>query len=300
MVVKSLVEREDTNIFEKIRQYYEKLTEAQKKVADYLINNIETAAFLSAARLGKESGVSESVVIRFANAIGYFGYPEMQRAIQQVVMDKLSPANKAMSLYEKKEKKDTVSILYETIEQDINNLKETLNSTSPETFTEVVKTLSNSRKIFIVGQRALNSLARLLGFMLQHIFSEVIVMGSLENEMFENLKDLTEEDVLIALSFPRYTRRTIEAIDYANSCGAKTIAITDKIVSPAAQKANLLLIAKSNMASFHNSYVALLSMINAIICSLTFDNSAHVLASLEKMEKVLQKYEFWNRENFKK
>jgi DNA-binding MurR/RpiR family transcriptional regulator len=195
-------------------------------------------------------------------------------------------------MFEKK--KNNGLIFREVLQQDIENIRKTLENINYESFNAIVETILEARRVYIVGLRALASLAEMLGFMLNHILSDIKVLRHGDSEMFEGMKDLTGKDVMIAFSFPRYTRRTIEALNYAKQCNAKTIAITDKIISPAAQVADFVLISKIDMVSFNNSYVAPMSLINALTIALSMKDSVRILASLNKMEEILQEYDFWS------
>lgn len=206
---------------------------------------------------------------------------------------KQAPAYKLKKIFEN-EKKSSGVIYHQVMQQDIKNIYETLKHINPESFNAIIDAVLKARRVYIVGLRALAFLAEMLGFMLNHILPDVKVLRHGDTELFEGMKDLTAEDVMIGFSFPRYTRRTIEALEYAKKCGAETIAITDKIISPAAQISDFILTSQINMISFNNSYVAPMSLINALVNALSLKDSAHVMDSLNKMEELLQEYDFWS------
>ncbi|WP_051534147.1 MurR/RpiR family transcriptional regulator [Desulfitibacter alkalitolerans] len=272
---------------QKIKNQFHKMSIAHKMLAEYLLENYEKAAFLTAARLGAIVGTSESTVIRFASTLGYHGYPELQEAMQEMVRRKLSTATR---LREISDSARSSPVLPEIFIGDMQNLKKTFQNISAEIFEEAVKEINNASTIYILGLRSAHCLALFLGFYLEMIGKNVKVVPSGVSSIYEQLSEVKENDLLIGISFPRYTRQTIEGVEHAKKLGAKVVAITDTVVSPLAHWADITLTSESNIGSFIESFAAPLSLINAIVTAAGQKQIEKTLSVLEKREETWGKY----------
>lgn len=276
--------KNSTLLQQSIQKKFDELTASQQKIAQYLLKNYEKAAFLTAAKLGKEVGISESTVVRFATVLGYSGYPELQIVLQDMIKEQLTTVNKLKhsinNVYKGKD------ILYQVLQSDLDNLENTMNEVSPQSFEQLIDLILKSDVIYIVGLRTAASMAlffnQALSLFLRNTKS---ITYGMEN-LFEQIAGINKKDLLIAISFPRYTRRTVEIVEIANKKGAKTAAITDNILSPIAQKSNVSLIARSNLNSFVNSFTAPLSIINAIVTAVSIRKGKQTFKKLSELENM--------------
>lgn len=273
-------------IREKIEYYYDGLSKGQKKIADYIKSNYEKASFMTASELGKAVNISESTVVRFASHIGFEGYPEFQKNLQETVKSRLTSVQRM----EAAEKMDGDSIIDSAFLSDIEMIKETRENVSREAFHGSVEAINKARKIYILGVRSSSSLASFAAFYMGFLYDVVLVDTSATSEMFEQMLRIDKNDVCIAFSFPRYSNQTIKALRFATSRGTTVISITDSELSPIAQYATYLLIAKSSMVSFVDSLVAPLSVINALIAASARERQDEVHQNLEELEKIWDEY----------
>ena len=278
------------NLMDRIKNKFGVMSKGQRAIAEHLLTHYESAAFLTASKLGKIVGVSESTIVRFAISLGYLGYPHMQEELQEIVRNKLSTVTRLEITAESTEAKN---VLTDVLRSDIKDINETLGSISNKDFIEAVEMISKARKVFIIGNRSANALAGFLGFYLNLILGNVKVINNGMGGLFEQMLTLTQEDVVIGISFPRYTRRTVELFEVAVNQSAQTIAITDSIISPLAQMADISLTAKSQLSSFVDSMVAPLSLINAIITALGMVNQESVKKTFERLEDIWDKYDIY-------
>ncbi len=273
-------------IREKIEYYYASLSKGQKKIADYIKSNYEKASFMTASELGKAVNISESTVVRFASHIGFDGYPEFQKNLQETVKSRLTSVQRM----EAAERLDGDSIIDNAFLSDIEMIKETRENVSREAFRGSVDAINKARKIYILGVRSSSSLASFAAFYMGFLYDVVLVDTSATSEMFEQMLRIDKNDVCIAFSFPRYSNQTIKALRFATSRGTTVISITDSELSPIAQYATYLLIAKSSMVSFVDSLVAPLSVINALIAASARERQDEVHQNLEELEKIWDEY----------
>ena len=284
------MKRED-DLLKKINEKHDKMSKGQKKIANYVSVHYEKAAFLTAANLGKEVGVSESTIVRFAMLLGYEGYPEFSRALEEMVREKLHSVDTieiTSSCIDKTKILDTV------INSDINKLKYTLETIDRESFDEAVDSIISAKKIYIVGIRGCAPLASMLGFSLNLIFDNVVcVTTNSSSEMFEQMIRLSKKDVVIGMSFPRYSMRTLKALEFANNRQAKVIAITDDKNSPLNLYSSCNILAKSEMSSVIESLTAPLSVINALVMSIYVKKQKEVTKTLEELEKIWDDYQVY-------
>ena len=282
------------DIAAKIELAFPSLSKGQKRIATAILNDYDKAAYMTAAKLGEMVGVSESTVVRFAIELGFPGYPEMQKAVQELVRAKLTPNQRIDVTNLRIGDGDVLeSVLY----SDIGKIKYTLEHIDRNTFESAVNSILNARNIYILGVRSSASLASFLNFNLSLIFDNVrFVQPTSSSEVFEQLLDIRSDDVIIAISFPRYSTKIINAVRYAKSRGATVIALTDSIQSPIARDATHVLSAQSDMAAFVDSLVAPLSIINAILVAITKKKQDEVKERFIRLEHVWDEYEVYAKQ----
>lgn len=268
-------------------------SKGQKKIATYLIEHFDKAAFLTASKLGKAADVSESTVVRFASEIGFEGYPQLQSALQEVSRNMLTAVQR---MEVASSNIDADDVLNKVLYSDIEKIRKTLEEIDKKDFDSAVDAIINAKNIYIIGTGSAAVLANFLTFYLNHIFDNIKTIGSTSlNDVFENILSIDEKDVLIGFSFPRYSNRTLKAMRYAKECNATVVAITDSESSPIANLASHLLIARSDMASFVDSLVAPLSLINALIVALGLNRKDEVSHKLHKLEKLWQENDVYGQ-----
>lgn len=283
----------ENNVIELIKNKYDKFSKSNKKIADYILNNSEKVAYMTAAKLGRTVGISDSTVVRFAVELGFLGYPEFLKTLREYVSNKLTSVQRMEITSSNLEKAD---ILEKVINSDIDKLKKTLLETDRDMFNLAIEEIIKARTIYILGVRSSASLAGFLSFNFNLMFDNVKhIHTNSVSEMFEQILNIGEDDIVIGISFPRYSRRTIKALEYAKKCGAKVIAITDSYRSPLTLNADYPLISRSDMASFADSLVAPLSLINAIIVSVAMRKPKEISETLEKLENIWDEYEVYDK-----
>jgi DNA-binding MurR/RpiR family transcriptional regulator len=273
-----------------IQLRFQRLSKGQKLIAEFILKHYDKAAFMTAAKLGNSVGVSESTVVRFANELGYSGYPTLQKALQELIKTKLTTVQR-IELSNDFLGQDTA--LHSVLKADIDNIRATLEKINDETFEEVVSKILSAKKIYILGLRSSTTLAEFLGFYLNLILDNVRVVTYGVSDIFEQLLRLDREDLVIGIGFPRYSSRTVEALRYAKNNGAAVVALTDSLLSPLAVDADYTLLAQSNMASFVDSLVAPLSVINALIISVGLKEKGKISHSFEKLENIWNDYKVY-------
>jgi len=272
------------------------LSDGQKLIASWILQDRETAAFLTAAALGRRVGVSESTVVRFATALGYSGYPELQRNLQEMLVNKISTVQRlAGSVDDANSSVQDGPLFQRVMHTDMENIALTVKNISADTFDEAVAALCSARRIYVVGFRSASSLAYFLGFCLSWVLKNVTIMGNCGFSSLEPIADSGPEDVVIGISFPRYTRQTVSFVDLARKNGSKIIAITDGVLSPLATRADILLTAKTSMASFVDSFVAPLSLINALVAAVGVRKRDEVTKALRDLERVWEEHGIYER-----
>jgi len=274
------------DLIKRIQDNYTKLSKSQKIIAEYIINHYDKAAFMTAAKLGASINISESTVVRFANTLGYNGYPELQNALQELIKNKLTTVQRL----EMTEETDEIAILNNVLKADIENIKETINEINKDDFRRVVSDIINATKIYIIGSRSSIVIAEYLGFYLNLIRQNVSVVKAGVSDVFEQILRVSENDLVIGIGFPRYSKRTLEVLKYAKSQNAKIVTITDSLISPLTSVADEILIAKSNMASFVDSLVAPLSLVNALVVAVGLKEKEKIANTFEKLESIWDEY----------
>ena len=266
-------------------------SKGQKLIANFLIHNYDKAAYMTASKLGVLVGVSESTVVRFAIELGYDGYPELQRSLQELIRTKLT-FNQRIEVTNKRI--GNGDLLEKMLLSDVEKIKTTLETISREDFERAVDKIINAKAIYILGARSSASLSTFLFFNLNLIFDNVrYVQTTSGSEIFEHILPIGEGDVMIAISFPRYTSRIINAVDYAREVGANVVAITDNKNSPIATKATEVLIAQSDMASYVDSLTAPMSVLNALIVAISRKRQNEINARFDKLERIWEEYDVY-------
>ena len=278
-------------ISERIKAVYSTLSKGQKKIANAVLNDYDKVAYLTAAKLGDLVGVSESTVVRFADELGFEGYSQFQLAVQELVRIKLTP-NQRIEIT--KQRIGHGDVIDNAMESDISKIKYTLEHLDRRSFSDAVDGILSARHIYITGARSSEPLARLLSYNLSLIFDNVkLVVPTSSAEVFEQMYSVSEDDVVIAFSFPRYSSKMVNGIRFASSKNAKVIVFTDSEVSPIAEFADCVLIAQSDMASFMDSLVAPLSIINAIVIEITSRREREITERFDALEKLWDEYEVY-------
>lgn len=279
-------------LLRRIEEQYKELSKGQKRLADYIVQNYDKAVFLTAARLGKVVGVSESTVVRFATQLGYKGYPGFQRALEELVRHKLNSIQRMEVTYGRISQSE---ILESVLQSDIEKIKMTIGSLDQKAFEEAVDTIVNARKIYIIGIRSCAPLANFLSYYLNLIFDHItLVHTNSSSEIFEQMIRIGEEDVVIGISFPRYSMRTLKALEFASNRKAKVVTLTDSVHSPMTIYSSCNLIARSDMASIVDSLVAPLSVINALVVALCMKKQKEVVKTLETLEEIWDEYQVYS------
>lgn len=268
-------------------------SKGQKLIAKYILDNYDKAAYMTAARLGAVVSVSESTVVRFANELGFDGYPEFQHSLQEIMRTKLTS-------FQRMEVTNNLigdsDVLTKVLMSDAEKIKNTIDQIDRDAFATAVDRIISAERIYIMGVRSSSMLAGFLNYNLRMIFDNVrLVQTTSGSEVFEEIMSIGKNDVMIAISFPRYSKRIINAVDFAKNAGADVIAITDGAASPIAPQASQLLIAQSDMASFVDSLAAPLSIINAIIVAVARKKQKELTERLIQLEDIWDEYDVYDK-----
>ena len=273
---------EGSDLLVRLNKNYKTLSKGQKQLAAYITENYDRAAFITASKMGRIVGVSESTVVRFAYALGYDGYPELQKSLQELIRNKLTSVQR-IQLTGDLQPND---VLRSVLKSDVSNIRATIDSIDYASFNAAINALLEAKKVYIVGLMSAAPLAQFLAYYLGFVMDNVVVVSGAMGNIYEDLFRISSEDVCIGISFPRYSNRTIDALDFARGKDATIIAITDSISSPIAEKAEHALIARSDMAGFADSLVAPLSLINAIIVACSLRRREQVSNTLSQLEGI--------------
>ena len=281
------------DVLKKIENGMGSFSKGQKLIANYILDHYDKAAYLTASKLGAYVGVSESTVVRFAIELGFEGYPEFQHALQEIMRNRLTS-------FQRIEVTNSLigdeNILERVLISDAEKIRRTLEEVDQESFERAIQKITSANRIYIMGVRSSSSLASFLNFNFQMIFDNVkFIQTTSGSEMFEQIMQIGEGDVMIAISFPRYSKRIIHAVEYARSRKANVVALTDSKVAPIAAHADELLIAQSDMISFVDSLVAPLSIINAIVMAVSRKKQKEVTERLRVLEEVWDRYEVYDK-----
>ena len=272
----------------------EKMSKGQKRLAEYVKENYDKAVFLTAAKMGQVVGVSESTVVRFATHLGYKGYPEFQKALEEMVRNKLNSIQRMEVTYGRISQS---KILESVLKSDAEKINSTLEKIDQAAFEMAVDTILNAKHIYIIGIRSCAPLASFMAFYFTLMFENVrLIQTSSSSEIFEQMVRIGKEDVIIGISFPRYSMRTLKAMEFANNRSAKVITLTDSVHSPMNLYSSCNLIADSDMASIVDSLVAPLSVINALIVALCMKKQRDVAKTLEMLEGIWDEYQVYEND----
>lgn len=283
------------DLMKKIQKMLPEFSKGQKLIANYILNHYEKAAFLTAAKLGSIVGVSESTVVRFANELGYDGYPKLQRALEELVKTKLTSVQR---IEVTSDRIDHRHVLKSILHDDAEKIRYTMEEIDEQAFDGSIDAILKAKKIYILGVRSSAALASFLGFYFNMIFDNVkLIHTNSVSEMFEQIHRIGEEDVVIGISFPRYSKRTVKAMEFARAQNATVIAITDSPISPITQYANYSLLSRSDMVSFVDSLVAPLSVINAVIVAISMRRKVELSESFGKLEQIWKEYQVYDNDD---
>lgn len=283
--------RED--LFTILQQKAKSFSKGQRLLAKYITESYDKAAFMTASRLGRTVGVSESTVVRFAVELGYDGYPCMQKAMQELVLNRLTSVQRIEVANDRIGDQDVVSMV---LQSDSDKLRQTAEMVDRDSFSAAVKSILGARRIYVLGCRSAAPLASFLGYYLNFMFNDVqIVTASGASEMFEKLIRVGSEDVVIGFSFPRYSAATVKGAQYCRTTGATVIGFTDSHLSPLGQHSDYVLLAKSDMLSLVDSLAAPLSLVNALIVALAAGREQILAKTFDALERVWEEYNVYER-----
>jgi len=283
------------DLLKKIEDSIPEMSKNRRVLGEYILKNYDKAAYLTASKLGAIVNVSESTVVRFAIELGFSGYPDLQHTLQELIRTKLTSMQRIEITNSRIGDAD---ILEKVLISDTEKIKSTLDTISRVDFERAVSAIINARMIYIVGMRSSASLAAFLSFYFRLIFSNVtLVQTTSGSELFEQILRMTKDDVVIAITFPRYSKNVVKSVEYAKNIGAHIVALTDSELSPIAKNADSILIAKSDMASFVDSLVAPLSIINALIVAISKIKQQEFSDIFNKLENIWEEYEVYQNLN---
>ena len=269
-------------------------SKGQKKIARYIMESYDKAAFMTANRLGKNVGVSESTVVRFAVDLGFDGYPSMQKAMQEMVLNRLTSVQRIEVANDRLGDQDVVSMV---VRSDMEKLRQTEETVSRDEFNNAVNAILKAKRVYILGVRSVAPLANFLGYYLNYMFNNVhVISGMSTGEMFEKIVGVNSEDVVIAFSFPRYSASTTKGAQYCCSAGATVIGFTDSKLSPLGQCCDHVLVAKSDMVSLVDSLVAPLSLINALIVAIAAKREKELSRTFANLERIWDEYNVYEKQ----
>ncbi len=269
----------------RINQTGRRLSKGQKRIAEYIVNHYDKAAFMTASKLGDKVQVSESTVVRFAIALGYDGYPALQKALQEMIRNRLTAVQRVEMTGDMSES----AVLGTVFKADMQNIRQTIEDLDEANFSRTVDALCEAERVYVVGVRSSAPLAQFLGYYMNFIRDNVMVITSGISDVLEQVARVGEKDVVLGISFPRYSRRTIEAMNYAKSKGATVVSLTDTPLSPLGEASDFCLTARSDMASFVDSLVAPLSMINALIVAMSLRHREEVSEHFAQLESLWER-----------
>ena len=282
-----------TDILALFQERFSEFSKGQRRIAQYITESYDKAAFMTANKLGKTVGVSESTVVRFAVDLGFDGYPSMQKAMQEMVLNRLTSVQRLEVANDRIGNQDVVSMV---LQSDMEKLRQTSEMVDRAEFQTAVDAILNAKRVYIIGVRSVAPLANFLGYYLNYMFNNVrVVTASGTSEMFEQVVGVNREDVVIAFSFPRYSSATLKAAQYCRSTGANVIGITDNRESPLAEASDHVICAKSDMVSVVDTLVAPLSVINALIVALASKREKELHRTFDALEQIWDQYHVYEK-----
>lgn len=273
----------NSEVFRRISEKSSSMSKSQNKIAQFVINHPDTAPFLTASKLARKAGVGEATVVRFANFLGYNGYPEMQQRLQEAIQRQLTTVERLELSSE--EYSEDEKVIYEILNDDIQNIKNTIQRIDPGEFKRAVDAIIEADRIYILAYRSAVSLGTFLEFYLDLVLQNTELIRSADG-VSEHLLGIKPQDLVIGIGYARYTRRTVEVMKYAQDKGARTLALTDHLMSPLIPYADIKLLANSEISSFIDSFVAPLSVINALITTVTRKEQHKVKKRLADLEDL--------------
>ena len=277
-----------------LRQELPKFSKGQRLLAHYILENYDKAAFMTAARLGKTVGLSDSTVVRFAAELGFEGYPQMQKALQELVVSRLTSVQRLEVAHGRMADQDIVTTV---LQSDMDKLRQTGEMLDRAEFDAAVHAILEAKRIYILGVRSAAPLANFLGYYLNYMFRNVhIITTSGTGEMFEKIVGIDSRDVVVAFSFPRYSSSTVAGAKYGQSTGATVIGITDSRLSPLGENCDHVLLAKSDMLSLVDTLVAPLSVVNALVAALAVRKEAELARTFEDLERIWEEYHVYEKQ----
>ncbi|QZY56886.1 MurR/RpiR family transcriptional regulator [Crassaminicella profunda] len=288
------MKNDHTDLIKIIQKSFSRLSKGQKLIAQFITNNYDKAAFMTASKLGNKVGVSESTVVRFANALGYDGYPQLQKELQELIKTKLTTVQR---LEMSDDYTNEGAVLKKVLKADMDNIKATIEEIDDEVFQNVVDSVFKAKRVYILGLRSSSTLAEYLGFYLNLILDNVKIVTAGVSDVYEQMLRVGKDDVVIGISFPRYSTNTLNALNYTKELGATVIGITDSQVSPIASISDYTLVARSNMVSFVDSLVAPLSLINALVVAVGMKEKSEISSTFDRLEKIWEKHNVYNYKN---
>jgi DNA-binding MurR/RpiR family transcriptional regulator len=269
-------------------------SKGQRRLAQYILESYDKAAFMTASKLGKAVNVSESTVVRFAVELGYDGYPSMQKAMQEMVVNRLTSVQRIEVMGDRIGKQD---LLTTVIQSDIEKLRQTADTVSRQDFQAAVDSILKARRVFVLGVRSTAPLANFLGYYLSQMLDTVhVVTSSGTSSVFEKVISADERDAVIAFSFPRYSTSTAQGAEYCRSKGATVIGITDSMNSPLGRNCDRVLLAKSDMISLVDSLTAPLSICNALIVAIAARREREIQKKFSELEQLWEKYNVYEKQ----
>nr|WP_316625031.1 MurR/RpiR family transcriptional regulator [uncultured Ruminococcus sp.] len=284
-----------SNLLVRIDLSRKDFSKGQRRIAAYIEEHYDEAAFMTAAKLGEVVGVSESTVVRFATQIGYEGYPYLQKAMQEMIRDKLSSVQR---IEVTTGRIGTGDVVESVLNQDIDKIKRTIEEVSREDFKKTVQAIINAENIYVFGVRSASYIASFFGYYLDLIFGNVRILDSTsKSTTFEKLFRITDKDVMIGISFPRYSTMAVDAMNFAHERGAEVVAITDSMISPLVTNADEVLLARSDIASVVDTLVAPLSLINALLVAVVIERKDEIIGTFSELEKVWQEQNVYARDD---
>ena len=283
-----------TDILALFQERQGEFSKGQRRIAQYIQNNYDKAAFMTAGRLGKLVGVSESTVVRFAVELGYQGYPEMQKAMQEMVLNRLTSVQRIGVANDRIGDQDVVSMV---LQSDAEKLRQTDEKLDRDSFRSAVNAILEARRVYVIGVRSASALANFLGYYLNYMFDNIqVITTSGSSEMFEKLIGVDSRDAVIAFSFPRYSTSTVKGVQYCRSTGATVVGITNSNLSPLGMNSDHVLVAKSDMVSLVDTLVAPLSVVNALIVALASGREQELSKTFDTLERVWEEYNVYEKQ----
>lgn len=274
-----------------MKEKYKTMSKGQKLLANYTMENYPKVAFMTASKLGETVGVSESTVVRFANALGFSGYPKFQDDLQELIKTKLTTVER-VEMANRDYSTDS-KILENVLKADIDNIKETLDTLEEKSYEKAVNTIISAKKLYIMGLRSSIYVAKYLGYYLNYILDDVIIVRMDMGEPVEQMIKLGKGDVLIVISFPRYSKKTLQVAEFAKERGAKVIALTDSYNAPTAKISDVIVTVKNNMVSFVDSLVPAFSVANALVIGVAMREKEDIMSYFNELEDIWEKFEIY-------